>query len=83
MKHKTSQPHYQEIAELVALKTCCESFTAEMQAKLVKQHEKGNSGWDDPQWTKADIKEALIEHIQKGDMVDVALFAMFNWNRIS
>ena len=81
MKHRTTHEKYQEIAELVALKSCCEEFAAEMQQTLVEQHEAGRRGWDDDDWSDTNIKKQLIEHIKKGDMVDVGIFAMFYWNR--
>jgi len=52
-----------------------------MQAKLLKQMDKGRNGWDDKNWTLADIKNQMIEHVKKGDMIDVANFAMFHWNQ--
>ena len=81
MKHKTTFPQYQEIAELAALKTCCEEFAAEMQASLVETHKAGRRGWDDYEWSEEDIKKQMIKHITKGDMVDVGIFAMFYWNK--
>jgi hypothetical protein len=57
------------------------AFSAEMRAKLhAKAANRG--GWDDPSWTVDDIKRALIEHIDRGDPVDVANFAAFWWNRL-
>jgi len=58
-----------------------DAFSEEMKAKLKKKFMEGYKGWDDPGWTKKQIIHALRNHIEKGDMSDVANFAMFAWNR--
>jgi hypothetical protein len=57
-------------------------FAAVMKAKMAKQRAKGYGGWED----KADcptgqLQQMLIEHIAKGDPVDVANFTMMLWTR--
>lgn len=57
-------------------------FAAAMKAKMAKQRAKGYGGWDD----KADcpasrLQQMLVDHIAKGDPVDVANFTMMLWNR--
>lgn len=67
---------------LTALEACVDAFAADMKAKLKRKalHDR-KSGWDDPEWPIDNIIHQLREHIEKGDMVDVANFAMFAWNR--
>jgi len=58
------------------------AFGAAMLSKLNRKfHEDGKTGWDDPSWPREDILRQLTEHAAKGDMVDVANFAMFAWNQ--
>ena len=66
-----------------ALDACVDAFSEDMKRKLVKKFLEGKSGWDDPGWTKEQIMKSLKEHIDKDneDMIDVANFAMFLWNR--
>ncbi len=53
-------------------------FAAAMKAKLAAARAKGRSGWDDPaQCTADDLAIDLRKHVNKGDPVDVANFAMF------
>lgn len=68
-------------AELKALDTLVDLFSLEMKRKLRRKMGEGKSGWDDPDWQEKDIIAQLIIHVDKGDMVDVANFAMFKWNR--
>ncbi len=63
-----------------ALINCVEGFSYNMKRKLLDKS-KLRSGWDDPKWSKEEIKKQLIKHIEKGDMIDVANFAMFYWNK--
>ncbi len=39
--------------------------------------------WDDPQWTREEIKAKMQSHLARdeGQMVDIANFAMFAWNQ--
>lgn len=49
-------------------------FASAMKAKLAASRDKGRSGWQTcPAWR---LQEMLVEHISKGDPVDVANFAM-------
>ena len=52
-------------------------FSGEMQNRLVQKKKAGYSGWDDPSWTREQIIERLKISLEKGNMVDVANFAMF------
>lgn len=79
MKYKTQD--YIDDAEEHALEQCHDEFCFELKSKLMKKRREGKQGWDNPQWDKEDILRQLREHIDKGDMLDVAAFAMFAWNR--
>lgn len=65
----------------LALDACVDEFALEMKVKLTVCFLKGKTGWDDPEWSRADILSQLRQHINKNDMVDVANFAMFAWNK--
>lgn len=65
-----------ELDEYTKLHMVYSQFHIRMHSKLMKKME-SKSGWDDPNWNIEDIKRQLIEHIEKGDFVDVANFAMF------
>jgi len=52
-------------------------FAAMMKAKLAKSREKGRGGWDDPeQCSVSYLAKLLVDHVEKGDPVDVANLAM-------
>ena len=52
-----------------------DAFAAVMKAKLAKAREKGRGGWQT--CTPDEISRMLREHVDKGDPIDVANFAMF------
>lgn len=64
-----------------ALRDCVQQFSKELLGKLYKKEKQGYSGWDNEDWTREEIIKALKAHIKKGDMIDIAAFAMFAWNR--
>lgn len=68
--------------ELKTLNGLVSAFSYKMTDKLITKSLEGKGGWDDEEWTIEDIKKALIEHIEKGDPIDVANFAAFWWNRL-
>jgi hypothetical protein len=68
-------------AETEALSALVDDFAKAMKEKLRKRWSEGRTGWDDPNWTVEDMKKQLIEHVDKGDPVDIANFAAFIWNR--
>jgi hypothetical protein len=72
---------HNNFAWLKALEGCVDDFAAQMKSKLRRKALEGYSGWDDPDWQRAEIIDRLKSHIDKGDMVDVANFAMFAWNK--
>ena len=57
--------------------TAVDEFASMMKAKLSAARKRGKSGWNDPGWHPDDISAALREHVDKGDPVDVANYAMF------
>jgi hypothetical protein len=60
----------------------CGRLRVAMVAKLAKQRGRGYGGWNDP--SRCSIKRLermLREHVDKGDMIDIANFAMMIWNR--
>ncbi len=57
-------------------------FAAAMRAKMAASRAKGRGGWDDPaQCTIESLQTMLIEHLAKGDPVDIGNFAMMLFNR--
>lgn len=57
-------------------------FAVAMSTKLDKKRQEGRSGWHDPaQCTIESLRELLRSHVEKGDMVDIANFAMMIWHR--
>ncbi len=58
------------------------NFSSAMLEKLHDKRREGRSGWNDPgRCSVRQLKKMLSEHLKKGDMVDVANFAMMIWNR--
>lgn len=58
------------------------AFAAAMRVKMAASRAKGRGGWDDDaQCSAADLQRMLLEHLAKGDPVDVGNFAMMLWNR--
>lgn len=68
---------------LEAQNAAVDAFAEQMKKKLRRKAMSGKQGWDDPRWPRNDILRQLIEHVEKGDMVDVANFALFAWNQES
>lgn len=48
-----------------------EKVSHDMRKKLKKKREEGRGGWHGPKCSNANLKEMLIDHIEKGDMIDV------------
>lgn len=68
------EPHSDDIA--------VDRFTAAMKAKLAKKRAQGRGGWDDERvCSPDDLARMLVEHLPKGDPVDVGNFAMMLFNR--
>jgi len=52
-------------------------FASAMRAKMAKSRAKGRSGWENPlQCSGHDLAAMLVQHVEKGDPVDVANFCM-------
>lgn len=57
-------------------------FASQMKAKLAAKRAAGYGGWDDPKACHVEtLARRLVEHIEKGDPVDVANFAMMLHHR--
>jgi ribA/ribD-fused uncharacterized protein len=57
-------------------------FAAALKAKLAKKRAEGMSGWDDKTACPEErLQTMLVEHLDKGDPVDVGNFAMMLFNR--
>lgn len=57
-------------------------FASAMKAKLAKKRVEGRSGWDDKTACPTERLQAmLVDHLAKGDPVDVGYFAMMLFNR--
>lgn len=57
-------------------------FTREMHRKMTKKRHQGYGGWNLPaQCTVESLTNMLADHLRKGDMIDIANFAMMIWNR--
>lgn len=57
-------------------------FRAAMLRKLDEARSKGRGGWNLPRECRVErLWEMMVEHVQKGDVVDVANFCMMIWNR--
>ncbi len=54
-------------------------FSNAMAHKMKLAASKGRSGWQE--LPVQDLQKMLVEHIEKGDPIDVALFAMMLWMR--
>lgn len=79
MKHTTGNPSWE--VSCAALDACVNEFADDMKRKLYKKASEGYTGWDDHEWPMESVIQLLCDHVEKGDMVDVANFAMFAWNK--
>jgi hypothetical protein len=59
-----------------------DAFAVDMKAKLARKRAQGRGGWHDPErCTVGELSEMLAEHVDKGDPLDVAIFAMMIHHR--
>lgn len=58
--------------------TAVQIFSFAMETKMAKSRDKGRLGWQT--CSVDELKRMMIDHIDKGDMVDVANFAMMIWH---
>jgi hypothetical protein len=57
-------------------------FAVAMKDKMARSRAKGRGGWDDPaQCSAQELQTMLLDHLAKGDPVDVGNFCMMLWNR--
>lgn len=57
-------------------------FAAAMKAKMAASRAKGRGGWGDPEQCPVErLQTMLVDHLAKGDPVDVGNFAMMLFNR--
>lgn len=62
--------------------TGVERFSIAMSNKLDAKRKEGRGGWNNPhECTRESLYMMLADHVRKGDMVDIANFAMMIWNR--
>ncbi len=55
-----------------------DQFSAMMKLRLSLARDRGRAGWHDPAQCSIDeLADQLVEHVRKGDPVDIANFAMF------
>ena len=84
-KHSTKPlvENYPRVAnEVIALSALIEDFSNALCKTVISKYiEKKRTGWDTEEWDIDDIKQQLIEHIKKGDPLDVAAYAAFWWNK--
>lgn len=66
--------------DALADKEGVDRFAAAMHAKMTDKRLQGYSGWHND-CTTLHLLKLLNEHLPKGDMLDVANFAMMIWNR--
>lgn len=67
--------------EATALSEMAYSFGLAVEKRALEKLLEGKSGWDNPKWLYSDIIRHIIKHTKKGDMLDVAVYVMFAWNR--
>ena len=70
-----------EASQNLAIRMLVNALTSKMKEKLLNKMHHGCGGWDNPEWTIDQIKQAIIHHVEKGDFIDVANLAAFAWNR--
>jgi len=88
-QHRNKEKALKELAELVHVwepsqepkphpdDIAVDKFAAMMKEKLAKAREKGRGGWDNPdKCTPEALARMLVQHVHKGDPIDVANFCM-------
>lgn len=70
------------ISNALADDTGLERFLIAMREKLERKRGEGRKGWNLPKvCSLKSLRKMLNQHIEKGDMVDIANLAMMIWNR--
>jgi hypothetical protein len=57
---------------------CANQFVKEMKEKLAQKRKEGRYGWHGAR--PEVLGRMLFDHLEKGDMIDIANFAMFIWH---
>ena len=60
------------------LDSAIDAFALSLKVKALKSQELGRKGWAIPDWEEA-CREQMLEHIKKGDPLDVATYCLFMW----
>lgn len=58
-----------------------DAFAAAMKAKLAKKRAEGYGGWEQPSTPPERLAQLLLDHLKKGDPVDIGNFAMMLFHR--
>lgn len=58
-------------------------FAAAMKDKLAKKREQGYAGWDSEECQIESLAQMLVDHVNKGDPIDIANFSMMIHQRES
>jgi hypothetical protein len=66
------------MGEKSELRKLVRDFSAEMREKLLAKADRGWRGWNATYYREI-FRSLLVEHVSKGDWVDVANFAAFLW----
>lgn len=78
----SNAPHSGEFMPLHGDDKAVDVFATAMKEKLAAKRAEGYSGWDDEDECSVEyLAELFIGNLPKGDMIDVANFAMMLWHR--
>jgi hypothetical protein len=70
------------MAEQHADDQAVDQFAEAMKRKLKRKRDEGRGGWDDPgECAVEDLARMLVDHVRKGDPVDIANFSMMLFHR--
>lgn len=72
-----------ESTELQDLDALVDAFALALKAKLHQKYAEGFRGWNKRWFDLDQIKQHLWEHIDKGDPIDIANYALFWWYKIT
>lgn len=76
-----AEPSEARVASNLSDNLAINAFAAVMKEKMAKKASEGRGGWDGPTCNSTMLARMLVEHIAKGDPVDIGNFAMMLWNR--
>jgi hypothetical protein len=79
---KTEKPILPRMSDAKACAAGVANFAAAMLEKLTRKRRAGRGGWHRPQeCSNRQLADMLLDHVQKGDPVDIGNFAMMIYNR--